>query len=146
MKIHIGLLIAGTVACSISVAPALAKTTKECTAEWRADKAGMQARGVTEKAYVEQCKGGAEPSAAAPAAKPAETAPATAPRQATATGSKTAKDCTAEWRADKAGMQARGVTEKAYVEQCKVGAAPAASAPPTKPTAAAPPTPAAPSP
>ena len=26
----------------------------------RADKAGMQARGVTEKAYVEQCKGGTE--------------------------------------------------------------------------------------
>ena len=32
----------------------------------------MQARGVTEKAYVEQCKGGAEPTAAAPAPKPAE--------------------------------------------------------------------------
>ena len=99
----------------------------------------MQARGVTEKAYVEQCKGGAEPTAAAPAAKPAE-APAAAPppRQATTTGSKTAKDCTAEWRADKAGMQARGVTEKAYVEQCKGGAAPAASAPAPRPTAAAP--------
>ena len=34
------------------------KTAKECIAEWRADKAGMQARGVTEKAYVEQCKAG----------------------------------------------------------------------------------------
>ena len=54
---------------------AFAKTAKECTAEWRADKAGMQARGTTEKAYVEQCKGGAEPTAAAPAAKPAEAAP-----------------------------------------------------------------------
>lgn len=146
MKIHNGLLIAAAVACSISVAPAFAKTAKECTAEWRADKAGMQARGVTEKAYVEQCKGGPEPTAAAPAAKPAETTLPPAPRQATATGSKTAKECTAEWRADKAGMQARGVTEKAYVEQCKVGSAPAASAPLPKPTAATPPTPAAPSP
>ncbi|MCK1301971.1 MULTISPECIES: hypothetical protein [unclassified Bradyrhizobium] len=140
MKIRNGLLIAVAAACSISVTPALAKTAKECTAEWRADKAGMQARGVTEKAYVEQCKGGAEP--AAPAAKPAETAPPLVPRQTTA-GSKTAKDCTAEWRADKGSMQARGVTEKAYVEQCKAGAAPAASAPPPKPTAATPPTPAA---
>src|SRR5690348_10046861 len=111
MKIGNG-LIAAAVVCGISAAPAFAKTAKECTAEWRADKAGMQARGVTEKAYVEQCRGGAEPTAAAPAAKPAETAP----RQATTTGSKTAKECTAEWRADKAGMQARGVTEKAYVE------------------------------
>lgn len=138
MKIHNGLLIAVAAACSISVTPALAKTAKECTAEWRADKAGMQARGVTEKAYVEQCKGGADP--AAPAAKPAETAPPLVPSQTTAAGSKTAKDCTAEWRADKAGMQARGVTEKAYVEQCRAGGAmPSAAAPEPKPTAAAPP-------
>lgn len=146
MKIDNGLLISVALLCSISAAPAFAKTAKECTAEWRADKAGMQARGVTEKAYVEQCKGGAEPAAAAPAAKPAETTPSSAPRQATAPGSKTAKECTAEWRADKAGMQARSVTEKAYVEQCKTGAAPAASAPPPKPTAATPQAPAAPPP
>src|SRR5260370_17797647 len=94
MKIQNGLLIAAAVLSSIYVAPAFAKTAKDCTAEWRADKAGMQARGVTEKAYVEQCKGGAEPTAVAPAAKPAETAQPPAPRQATATSSKTAKDCT----------------------------------------------------
>ena len=115
---------------------AFAKTAKDCIAEWRADKAGMQARGTTEKAYVEQCKGGAEPTAAAPAAPPPQAAPS-APRQATASGSKTAKDCIAEWRADKAGMQARGTTQKAYVEQCRGGAAPAASLP-VAPTAAAP--------
>ncbi|MGY3478410.1 hypothetical protein [Bradyrhizobium ottawaense] len=145
MKIGIG-LIAAAVVCGISAAPAFAKTAKECTAEWRADKAGMQARGVTEKAYVEQCRGGAEPTVASPPAKPVETAPPPAPRQATATGSKTAKECTAEWRADKAGMQARGMTEKAYVEQCKAGAAPAASAPPRRPSAATAPPPAAPAP
>jgi hypothetical protein len=143
MKMRNGLLIATAVVCSISTAPAFAKTAKECTAEWRADKAGMQARGVTEKSYVEQCKGGAEPTAAAPMPKPADTAPVPAPRQATATGSKTAKDCTAEWRADKAGMQARGITEKAYVEQCKGGAAPTVSNPAPKPSVS---TPAAPSP
>src|SRR5258705_1021087 len=129
MKIQNGLLIAAAVVCSIYVAPAFAKTAKECTGEWRADKAGMQARGLTEKAYVEQCKGGAEPTAAGPVPKPAEAAPPKA-RQATSPGSKTAKDCTAEWRAEKAGMQARGITEKAYVEQCKEGAAAAAAAPP----------------
>jgi hypothetical protein len=117
---------------------AFAKTAKDCIAEWRADKAGMQARGTTEKAYVEQCKGDAAPTAAAPAAKPAKTAPPPVPRQATATGSKTAKYCIAEWRADKAGMQARGITEKAYVEQCREGAAPATAAPPPQPTAVTP--------
>jgi hypothetical protein len=45
MKIHSGLLIAAAVVCSISVMPAFAKTAKEYTEEWRADKAGMQARG-----------------------------------------------------------------------------------------------------
>jgi hypothetical protein len=114
---------------------ALAKTAKDCIAEWRADKAGMQARGTTQKAYVEQCKSGAEPTATAPAAP----SPQAAPTQATASGRKTVKDCIAEWRADKAGMQARGTTQKAYVEQCRGGAAPAVSVPaaPT-PTAAAP--------
>ena len=146
MKMQNRLFIAAAVVFGISAAPTFAKTAKECTAEWRADKAGMQARGMTEKAYVEQCKGGAEPTAAAPALKPAETAPPPVARQATTSGSKTAKECTAEWRADKAGMQARGVTEKAYVEQCKGGAAPAASTPPPKPTAATPPPPTAPTP
>ena len=96
MKIGNSPLIAAAIVCGMFLAPAFAKTAKECTAEWRADKAGMQARGVTEKAYVEQCRGGAEPTAPAPAAKPAETATPPAPRQATTTGSKTAKECTAE--------------------------------------------------
>jgi hypothetical protein len=138
MKKQNGLVVCAVILGMISLSSsAYAKTAKECTAEWRADKAGMQARGVTEKAYVEQCKSGAEPTAAAPAPRPAEAAPP-APKQANSTGSKTAKDCTAEWRADKAGMQARGVTEKAYVEQCKEGATPAAAAPPPKPTAVTP--------
>jgi hypothetical protein len=142
MKIQNGLAVFAAIVGLISLCSSTyAKTAKECTAEWRADKAGMQARGVTEKSYVEQCKGGAEPSAAAPVPKPA--APSQ-PRQATSTDSKTAKDCIAEWRADKVGMQARGVTEKAYVEQCKGGGSPAAAAPPPRPTAATPAPPAAP--
>ena len=140
MKAYNTLVIAAALACSISVAPAFAKTAKECTAEWRADKAGMQARGVTEKAYVEQCKGGSAPAATTPAAKQAETSPPPAAKRATITGSKTTKDCVAEWRADKAGMQARGITEKAYVEQCKSGGTvPSATAPEPKPAATAPP-------
>jgi hypothetical protein len=139
MKMQNGLAVCAAIVGLISLSSgADAKSAKECIAEWRADKAGMQARGVTEKAYVEQCKGGAEPTAASPLPKPAEVAPSQ-PRQATGTGSKTAKDCIAEWRADKAGMQARGVTEKAYVEQCKAGgAAPTATAPESKPIAPAP--------
>jgi hypothetical protein len=114
------------------------KTAKECREEWRANKAANQANGVTEKAYVTQCRGGAAP--AQPTADPAEPpAPAPAPAAATS-GQKTAKECREEWRANKATNQANGVTEKAYVAQCRGGASPAqtttAPAPPSTPTAA----------
>ena len=119
-------------------APALApttartgqKTAKECREEWRANKAANQANGVTERAYVAQCRGGA--ATAAPATPPA---PAPAPTAA-ATGQKTAKECREEWRANKAANQANGVTEKAYVAQCRGGAATAAPATPPAPAPA----------
>jgi hypothetical protein len=132
------LLCAATLCTVILSSQALAKTAKDCIAEWRADKVGMQARGVTEKSYVDQCKGGTTPTVAIPEAKPSVALPAPKQERGSASG-KTAKDCTAEWRADKAGMQARGVTEKAYVEQCKAGSTvPTATAPESRPTAAAP--------
>jgi hypothetical protein len=60
---------------------------------------------------------------------------------------KTVKACQEEWRANKAANQANKITEKAYVEQCRAGDAPAATptaakpAPaPSTPTAAPPPT------
>src|SRR6476661_3453266 len=108
----------------------------------------MQARGMTEKAYVEQCKEGAAPTAAAPApptATPSTAAPKTGGGPTT---QKSAKDCLAEWRADKAGMQARGITEKAYVDQCRGGAEPATAAPvaPKPPVGTTAPAPSAPAP
>jgi hypothetical protein len=131
MKAKNSLLIATAVAFGILISTgASAKTAKDCKAEWQADKAGMQSRGVTQKAYIEQCKGGAEPTATAPSVKPKE---APAPTEATAGGSKTAKACKEEWQADKAGMKARGVTQRAYVEQCRGGSTPVVAAPQAPP-------------
>jgi hypothetical protein len=128
MKNQNNLIVAAAVVSGIFLSNgAFAKTAKDCRAEWQADKAGMQSRGTTEKAYTEQCRSGAEPTAAAPPARPVETSPA-----ATA-GSKTAKDCKAEWQADKAGMKIRGVTEKTYVEQCRGGSSPIVAAPQAPP-------------
>ena len=59
-----------------SQAWAQAKTAKACTAEWRADKAGFQAKGITERAYVADCRAGSAPGSA-----PAPTAAAPAPRR-----------------------------------------------------------------
>jgi hypothetical protein len=115
---------------------AQAKTAKACTEEWRADKANFQAKGITEKAYVAQCRAGATTATAAPTT-PASTA--TAP-STDAGQQKTAKACVEEWRADKANFQAKGITQKAYVAQCRSGTTPAPAPAPAapRPTAAAP--------
>ena len=64
---------------------------------------------------------------------------------------KTVRECVAEWQAHKADNQAKGITETAYVTQCRAGtpsssttAAPAPSAPSQATTAATPSTSAAP--
>jgi hypothetical protein len=61
-------------ACGTAVAAPAGKTAKECRAEWQVNKADNQAKGITEKAYVAQCRAAA--TTAAPTAAPA-TAPAT---------------------------------------------------------------------
>ena len=133
--ISTGAVIAGFFAWSL---PALAqeKTAKACTEEWRADEANFQAKGVTEKAYVAQCRAGA---ATAPAPTIAPPLPvARAPDNSA--GAKTAKACTEEWRAGKANFQAKGITERAYVAACRAGTVPTATAAPgPAPTMAPPP-------
>jgi len=128
--------IAGALALSNTAAFAQQKTAKQCADEWRANKADNQAKGISEKAYVTQCRAGG--AAATPAAAPAEPAkPAATPAAGT---QKTAKQCAEEWRANKADNQAKGITEKSYVTDCRAGrtaAAPAAApAEPAKPAAA----------
>lgn len=85
-------VIVGLMALASTTAFAQQKTAKQCTDEWRANKADNQAKGITEKAYVAQCRAGgaaAQPTAApAPAAAPAPTAapkPAAAPAAAAPT-------------------------------------------------------------
>jgi hypothetical protein len=58
--------------------PGAKKTAKECRAEWQANKADNQAKGIAEKAYVAPCRAGGAPAAVAPSAAPA-TAPSPAP-------------------------------------------------------------------
>jgi hypothetical protein len=52
------------------------KSAAACRAEWRANKAANQAAGVTEKAFVAECRSGAAPRTASPA--PRGAAPTTA--------------------------------------------------------------------
>jgi hypothetical protein len=107
------------------------KTAKQCQDEWRANKAENQAKGIKEKDYVAQCR--AETAAMPQAAPVPRATPAPPPPSA---GRKTAKECRAEWQANKAQNQAKGITEKQYVEQCRTGGATAAPAPAATPTPA----------
>src|SRR5262245_3822382 len=101
-------MIIGTALLGLSAlpAPVLAqqKTVKACQEEWRANKAENQAKGITEKAYVAQCRAGgsaAQPVPPAPAARPAPT-----PSAATSASQKTVRACREEWRANRAAYQA----------------------------------------
>ena len=117
--IVVGGAIVGALLLSV---PAFAqqKTVKACTQEWQANKDANQAKGVTLKAYVTQCRaGGAAQTQTAPSA-PAAAQKTTAAAPA-ATGQKTVKACVEEWRANKAANEAKGITQKAYVADCRTG-------------------------
>jgi hypothetical protein len=136
---------AGLVALAVFPTPLLAqqKTVKACQEEWRANKADNQAKGITEKAYVTQCRAGG--ATAQPAPGPA--APTPAPSASAPAPVKTAKACGEEWQANKASYQAAKITERAYVEKCRAGEAvalpnaPAAAPTPTAPAPKAAPAP-----
>jgi DNA polymerase III gamma/tau subunit len=130
-------------------APVAAKTTKECQTEWRAHKKENQTKGITEKAYVEKCRSAETKTKESKTKKSSEkktskekmtkekqskkketkkeSKKSSAKEKATNKSSmgkkKTAKECAAEWRANKKANQAAGITEKAYVEKCRSGAA-----------------------
>ena len=124
-NIVVGSAIIGAMLLSV---PAFAQqqTVAACTKEWQANKEANQAKGITLKAFVTQCRGGAAQTQTAPAAPTQKTTTAAAPA---ATGQKTVKACTDEWRANKDANQAKGVTLKAFVADCRAGKA--ATAQPT---------------
>jgi len=133
-------ILASCAALWVMAVPVQAKTVKACTDEWRADKANFQAKGITEKAYVAQCRADtATTTAAPPTPAPAAPAPTATAPSINVGQQKTAKACIEEWRADKANFQAKGITQKAYVAQCRTGTATATTAPPpVAPTSPAP--------
>lgn len=98
------------------------KTVKACTEEWRANKAANEAKGVTLKSYVTLCRaGGAAQTQTAPQAPAASQKQKKMAAEPAATGQKTVKSCVEEWRANRAANEAKGVTQKAYVADCRTG-------------------------
>jgi len=100
-----------------------------------------QAKGITESAYVTQCRAGqsaSQPKATPPAPSAAAKSPATSTQ-------KTVKACQDEWRANRAAYQTAKITQQAYVTKCRAGETVALPnpSPPTEQTPASAPAPAA---
>src|SRR5262249_21243357 len=111
---------AGSVLIGLSTLsfPGLAqqKTVRACQQEWRANKAPLQANGITEKAYVADCRAVGAP----PKPDTVTTAPTT-PAQGAGTEKTIRAACQAEWQAKRGTGEVTGITEKAYVKQCYTG-------------------------
>ena len=93
-----------------------AKTIRACAAEWTANKASLEASGKTRKDFITECRAGTETTAAA--------TPSTGmtPRMARAAGKKTVKACDAEWKANKASIQASGKKKTDFMTECRARA------------------------
>jgi len=90
-----------------------AKTLRACGAEWMANKETLQASGKTRKDFITECRAGTETAAttAAPAGMTQSTA--------AAAGKKTAKACEADWKANKASIQASGKKKTDFMTECR---------------------------
>src|SRR5271170_2479853 len=106
-------IIAATTAVTLGIAfcgaPASAKTVKECNAEYAANKDAIKGGGQKKADFVAACRAGTETIPGGAAAAPTAPTPA-APASATisqATG-KSAKDCNAQYAANKDAIKAGG--------------------------------------
>ena len=108
------------------------KSTRACREEWRANQTALRANGMTEKVYVAECQGAAgNASAQSPASPNSQTNPASATLpHATAGETLKVKACVEEWRTKRRTKRGtdelRGLTKKAYIEQCVSGSTPPA--------------------
>lgn len=114
--------VAVILAFSPNAVMAATKTAKECDAEYAANKDAIKGSGQTKKDFVAACRAGSEviPGGAAAAAP----APATvAPTKSTAASGnvKTAKECDAEYAANKDAIKGSGQTKKDFVAACRAG-------------------------
>ncbi len=113
-------------------APASAESVmKVCGDQWKAAKAAGTTNGETWPQFLSQCR--ANGSAAAAPSAPAPAPTTYAPTPAAPAGVKTAKECDAEYAANKAAIKASGQKKKDYVAACRAGtttaSAPMAPAP-----------------
>jgi hypothetical protein len=121
------ILVMGSVALLLiaagSVVPAMAqqKTEKACRAEWQAHKAENQAKKITEKAYVAECRKGAAAKPAATTTKKTSKSTPTAAKSKGGHEAEVAREraCAQDWKAEKAaGKVPAGMKWPQYWSAC----------------------------
>ena len=109
---------------------------KNCRADWRASQAALRANGINQKMFIAECEAAAAARSGAASTGLGLPEPQMNPASATlppTTAGETlkVKECVEEWRTKrrtKRGIdELQGLTEKAYVEQCRRGSTSSAS-------------------
>lgn len=140
-------LAAGTIGVILTLSGAGAANAESvmaaCGAQWKAAKAAGTTNGLTWPQFLSQCRANGS-AGAAPTSAPAPPPTTYAPAPAAPTGVKTAKECDAEYSANKAAIKASGQKKKDFVANCRAGTTMAAPAPAQMAPAPAPTTTAAP--
>jgi hypothetical protein len=138
----VGSVLAGVVSLSL---PALAQdqVLTKCRENWRASQAALRANGINQKVFIAECQAAAAARGGAASTSPGSPASQTNPDSATpapATAGETlrVKACVEEWRTKRRTKRGtdelRGLTEKAYIEQCRnAGTSPPAGSGATSP-------------
>jgi hypothetical protein len=103
-------LLAGALVSGVALAPAQAKTMKECAAQWQEMKAANQTAGMKYRDFSKQCMTGGAPAAEAPppakpeaaAPPPPASEPAAKPSGGRAAMVARMRACGADWKTAKA--------------------------------------------
>ena len=114
--IALGIAIAGSSAANAE------SIMKECGSEWQAAKAAGTTNGQTWQEFLKSCRVQHQGGAQAPAAPAAQAAPAPAAAPApTAVARKSAKECNAEYAANKAAIRSSGQRKADFIAACRAG-------------------------
>jgi outer membrane biosynthesis protein TonB len=127
---NIAIICSAIIGVSLLCLPAVAqqKTAKACQEEWRANKAANQAKGITEKAYITQCRGGEAATKPAPAAEKKTTTPPAEKKAATPPAEKKAATPPAEKKAATPTAEKKAATPAPAAAPAKPAAQPAPAA------------------
>ena len=113
--IALGIAIAGSSAANAE------SIMKECGSEWQAAKAAGTTNGQTWQEFLKSCRVQHQGGAQVPAAPAAQAAPAPAAPAPTAAAGKSAKECNAEYAANKAAIRSSGQRKADFIAACRAG-------------------------